>query len=278
MRLLTLLFVIPELALSQPASHIDLPGTPSFDTLQKYSYLIILMRKDGRHHERDLPYGHGTGFFLRKDKRLYLISARHLFSNCDPINRKRRGYEPVAIKIWYQNSLGKPASQLVPVPEYKIRSRCDLAYVIPDVDTMDVSDYVTDGQINAIDSFMPDYSEFRSLSPGDTVVAFGYSHEPGTSDSLDRYPDLSPVRFISYSKELPNDQKPPVREQMSISYYSIGPGLPHGVSGAPVFRISSEGTNRTIVEFSGIQSSTRDDREFSYIVKEYVLAARFHLK
>jgi hypothetical protein len=143
---------------------------------------------------------------------------------------------------------------------------------------MDVSEYFKDGRINSVDYLTPDYRDYHSLSPCDTVITYGYSHEPGDQDTIERNPNLIPVGYISYSRDSIDDQVGYVKEQLAISYYAIEPGLPHGVSGAPVFRVSSKGNNNMMVEFSGIQSSTRDDWKISYIVRGNVLSNLYHLK
>lgn len=279
MRILILLLmgIIPDLVLSQPLSRVSLPAAHPYDTLQKYSYLIVTMRKE-RGSQQPVPSGTGTGFFIRQSKKLYLISARHVLTNCDPYPVKIRDDTTVAIDVPYRDTLGRAKHQILPLPESKLHPSCKSAFVCPDVDTMDVSDYFKDAQINTVDGLSPDYESGHELSPNDTVIAFGYSNFPGNPNALESYADLAPVGYISYSREMPNDQGIG-NSELNIAYYAIKPGLPSGVSGAPVFRISRGGTgDRSMVEFSGIQSSAKKSKKVGYIVKGAMLVQLYQLK
>lgn len=281
MRLLVLLLmgILPELASSQPVCRVDLLQSPPYDTLQRFSYLLVTMRKNQKSPKDTVPMDVGTGFFITKNKNLYLITARHVITNCDPYTLEVRGDTPVAVKVWYQDALGHAKNQLIPLPKVKVQVPCKSAFSVPDVDTIDVSGYFKDGKIITVDSLMPsDYRDFHRLSPCDTVVIYGFSHEPDPK-TIDKNPNLAPVGYLFYSRELPNDQVKEGNDGLYDAYYAIEPGLPRGISGAPVFRVSAtEEPGRTIVQFSGIQSGTRDDYKISYIVQGFILARNYHLK
>lgn len=277
MRLLTLLLmgVVPGLALSQTVCRPDLLMTHPYDTLQRYSYLVVPILKKNWQHE-DIALTDGTGFFIWQNKKLYLISAKHVFTNCDPYGRKTRNDIPDALMIWYQDSLKKPKKKLIPLPANKITESCPAAFDVPDVDALDVTKYLGNEHLNTIESLMPDCRKQNPkthiLSPCDTIVAYGYSLEPTDSNEILRVPNLLPEGYISYSRDMPKDQSPAINAKLFQSYYWIEPGLPNGVSGAPIFRVSFEGTDNPVVEFSGVQSSTKANWKISLIVQVCVLS------
>lgn len=280
MRFLLLLFVgfVPTLVLCQTVCRIDLLQTHPYDTLRKYSYLIVSMGRDRKNKKRIIPLNTGTGFFLRDEKKLYFITARHVVTGCEVYNAKTLPDIPTVVKIWYKDRSDKPAYRLIPLPDKIIKTPCISAVALADADTLNVSEYFKDVDVNTIEGFRPGPNEDHMFSPCDTVVAYGYPSESNDLDTLDIRPNLVSEGYISYSRDMPHDQQVDVDNQLFTSYFAVEPAMPPGVSGAPVFRISLAGDNGPIIRLCGIQSGTRADWKTSYIVQENVLWRDFQLK
>lgn len=277
--LLLLTGIIPGLSFSQRTHRPELLALHPYDTLNKYSFLVVSMQPDKKDRNKTIPLAYGTGCFVRNDQKLYFVTAAHVFTNCDIYKNTHRVDTPVAVKIWYKDTLGRRTQQLIFLSQPKRQTPCRSAVSVPDVDTMDVSAYFKNGEIYSIEGLMPDYHrEFHNLSPHDTIVTYGYPNELNNPDTIDINPNLTPVGYISFGRKIPRDQPRRIVKQIADFYYAIEPGLPTGVSGAPLFRVSSDAAGKTIVEFIGVQSGTKENRKISLIAQGRILSSDYHLR
>jgi len=269
--LLLLMGILPELASPQAPRRVNIQNAHPYDTLQKYSYLLVSLRRDSLHHV-DGPVSIGTGFFIRKRGKLYLISAKHFFTNCDPYTRKPRVDTPVAILVWYRDIYKKIVCKRLQLPLSIIRDSCISAASRPDLDSFNVSEYFKNGEINSVEHLIPDYVKDGRLLHGDTVIVYGYPNEPHDFAEFIERPILTPTPSIAYRTDIAADPNPAVTAQLPTLYYAIEPGLKPGVSGAPVFKISRRQMGKLVVQFSGVQSSTLPDGKVSLIVQGLLLS------
>jgi hypothetical protein len=284
MRLLILLLmgIIPELALCQ---HKHLLKKHPCDTLGKYSYLIVTLHIDSRQPGKKKLISNGTGFFIRQKDSLYLISARHVFTGFDVYGSESRPDTPNALIVWYWDIKQQLQSRTIPLPAELINESRRAAGALPDVDTLNVTGDFADGKINSVERFLPRYlGSPDTLLVGDTVIAFGYPDRSGDQDSprpadtVLAHLNHEPVGFVAYCIEMPEFSPPYINDGMIKFYYAIKPGLPHGVSGAPIFKISWVGTDNPVVKFVGIQSGTKGNGKNSTIVKGSLLPTLYNIK
>src|SRR5258706_6749303 len=57
----------------------------NIDSFKDYSYLLILAKKTQKKDSFNVT-GIGTGFFVRNENKLYLVSANHIFTGNDPFS------------------------------------------------------------------------------------------------------------------------------------------------------------------------------------------------
>ncbi len=73
---------------SQTNKKNSLPVTACIDSLKEYSKLLTLTKKTSK-QDNYTVIGIATGFFIRKEKKLYLVSANHVFTGNDPFRVNR---------------------------------------------------------------------------------------------------------------------------------------------------------------------------------------------
>jgi hypothetical protein len=296
MRLLILLLmgIIPELALSQPVRTLNLADSQSFSYLKKFSYLIVSIKIDSSGQKRN-ALTNGTGFFVRQNDSLYLVTARHVLTGYDPYKRpkvKPRLGPPNYIAVWYQSrdTSAPPKYKLIPLPQAIIQQPPFPAHDLPDVYVLNVTGDFDDGKINSIDSLLHNTrGEIDSLSIGDAVVSYGYPDEPkndtarNSDAALDPnvilvHPNLTPSFSEARSAKMPHLRPRRTEVPMGYYYYSVQPGLAEGISGSPLFKISRVGINKPIVEWIGIQSGTSESQKNSFVVKAVLLPKLYNIK
>jgi len=228
-----------------------------YDTLEKYSYLIIGMN--------DGEITSSTGFFIRSaGDKLFLVSAYHVFTGCDIFPDTFQARRPDTLKVWYTDTLGRYKFAKLPLTTYKNKP-CKSAAVVPDVDTMEVTAWFRDGAIYSIEHIAPHFWEGPlGVGEGDTVACYGYFQKnsaafpPGEGDRR-----VVPGGYISHAIQVPDS----IRGLLGQLYMAVRPAYKEGFSGAPVFIIRSDSSHKRKVEFAGIQSGNSEDNSLSLMVR-----------
>jgi hypothetical protein len=231
-----------------------------YDSLKRYSYLLIGLPHVREGNIRDAT-DVSTGFFFRDtNNRLFLVSAYHVLTGCDVLAKARHGTQDDTLRVWYMDKMNNYKFEQFPLTAYENKP-CKSAGAIPDLDTMDVSDYFKDGKIFSIEKMAPHHlSQHARIPVGDVVVCYGYpDNTPDKVPSKAGDKLLMPRRRTSKVIE---DPKFFIDTLVSI-YMTVHPGFKKGFSGAPVFRRKADGT----VEFAGIQSSKKRGRSKSLAVR-----------
>jgi len=202
------------------------------------------------------PMEQGSGFFYRQNDSQYLISVYHLLSGCPLNSTKRPKFRPDTLEIRIQTDTHHFIYRRVSLEAHKARP-CMTNRMVADADTLNVTAWFRDIQVNSIEELTcKSCCEQDSLSTGDTLVSYGFSHVK------------DPVHFRI---ETPTDNEGNL--VLAKWYYFIAPILDTGDSGSPVFRI--HGKKGKAVEFVGLQSSTAQHKKYSIITKRRYIPGQF---
>ena len=228
------------------------------DILGKYSYLIVTI--DLHTNKQDVA----TGFFYRSKNKLFLVSAYHVFTGFDVLNRRFKDIRPDTMTVWYRDSADKfYRTEGFSLEKYHMRDTQDILR-LSDVDIIEVSDRFREGKINSVDSLVLDDGA-NELLVGDIIVAYGFPNvSNATMDSLHHHIKVPARAFVCKTMTAP--KRSPGSDVTTVYSY-LSPPLQPGVSGAPIFRVRSRFHEKTL-EFMGIQSYSNDTTKLSLIVKE----------
>ena len=244
------------------------PSKP-YDSLDKYSYLIIGVRVDPNSpatlpfEERLQNVEYSTGFFIRTATGLYLVSAFHVFTDCEVYAGVFQDVRAEFLAVCYTDTLGKSKRQLLPLTYYRSKA-CRYFWDQPDVDTMNVTDYFKDACINSIEQLLPPLEpEQKRMAKGKKFICFGYP-----ADKSDEYFSKNgdfPRHPCEYIRQQVNDSR--YGPRISSMYVVITPLLVRGTSGAPLFRVMRGRKRREFIQFAGIQSGSNNLYNHSLIVR-----------
>jgi len=232
-----------------------------YDTLDKYSYLIISLDRQAKNGDV------ATGFFYRKKKKLFLVSAYHLFSGFNVLTKTFSNVRPDVLVVWYKDMSDTFRTEVLSLRRHNRRSR-DSIFRLSDVDMMDVSKYFKNGKIYSVEKMMSEGNYYSQVMKGDTVVAYGFPNVSVTTfDSLRKNLTVPPKGYLCMASDTPSNQQSRNSDLPTVYRY-IFPPLQKGISGAPIFRVKTESADRKIIEFMGIQSFSSTDSTNSMIVNE----------
>ena len=265
---LLLLGSLSLLTSCHPGARIHATESFLYDSLGKYSYLIIGMNNG--------EITNSTGFFIRDTgDKLFLISAYHVFTGCDLFPDTFQAQRPDTLKVWYTDTLGRYKFAKLPLTAYKNKP-CKSAAVLPDMDTMEVTAWFRDGAIYSIEHMAPHYWKvYDGLTEGDIVACYGYSQHssakfpPKVGDA-----QVIPGGYTSHVIEVPDS----IRGLLGQSYMAVRPAYKEGFSGAPIFLVRSDSAHKRIIAFGGIQSGSSEDNTLSLVVRGAELGRLLHWK
>ena len=243
------------------------------DSLGKYSYLIIGVRADPNLpatlplEERLQNIEYSTGFFIRTSTRLYLVSAFHVFTDCEVYTGIFHDIRAEFLAICYTDTSGNYKRQTLSLGPYRSKP-CWYFLEHPDVDTMDVTDYFKDACINSIEQLLPPAKPGQKRTDGREFIGYGY-HADKFNDYVTRNRDLPrhPSGYIGQEADAAHYDPRYNYTAIGSMYIVLTPALVPGTSGAPLFRVMRDRKRREFVQFAGVQSGTNDRYNCSLIVK-----------
>jgi len=245
-----------------------------YDTLEKYTYVIVSLEADSS-HKGFKEVANSSGFFIRDaNNRLFLVSAYHVFTGC-PMYPGETPLHPERLKIWYPDNHNKYRSVLVPLTAY-IDKPCKMAKDTADVDTMDVTTYFKDRKVFSIEHMVPlSQQKPQDIPERDAVVCYAlFSDSTGKSLPKEGRRRQPLTGYTSFFITIPADSF----DTPGKYYLTVRPAFKSGYSGAPVFRIRSDSLHTKAIEFAGIQVSnskdTSEKRSHSLVVKPTGLLQR----
>jgi|GEM_PF-1704932 len=272
---LLLLGFMPLFMFCQTTFQTDHREVHFYDTLEKYTYVIIGLEPIDNSHTRFKDAFGASGFFIRHtNNRLFLVSAYHVFTGC-PMYPNDSTYHPEYLKIWYPDTSDLYRFVLVPLTAY-INKPCKTASETADVEAMDVTTYFRKINIFSIEHMAPTFCQNTPDTIEEEPVACYGLISDSTGKSLPKEGQRrQPLTgYTSFFITIPVDSF----DTPGKYYLTVRPAFKSGYSGAPVFRIRSDSLHTKAIEFAGIQVSnskdTSEKRSHSLVVKPTGLLQR----
>ena len=233
-----------------------------YDSLKKYSYLISGIIND---HSANI----GTGFFIRSDTNLYLISAGHVLTGWNAIKGEWDKNYPDSFFIKLKDrTTGDDILCAINVKAYKKKLVPFSVWSKPDIFIYKVknpSSYI----INSIENLIVD-TVSSYLKEINRVFGYGfasYTHFSDFDSLLHLTPTLIDASTVMKYGEMQNIRENNLPDSM---HFIIAPVLPwknnfgRGASGAPVF-IYSEKLGRFI--FGGVIIAANNKGTFDIVIR-----------
>jgi len=153
--------------------------------LQKYSYLLYGFYNIK--HTGDLVsfnLTQGTGFFIKNGGKLFLISAKHVLTPCDPIKAIKRSEYPDTMWIRLTSRDGGLVFRSIDITRIRDTVNCGYGFIDPDVFIVEFKD-TSDCIINSIESLI---GPIDSLGSG-SLYTYGFRsiYNPITDENLNDF-------------------------------------------------------------------------------------------
>ena len=233
-----------------------------YDSLRKYSYLISGIIND---HAANI----GTGFFIKSDTNVYLISAAHVLTGWNGFKEEwEKNYPDRFFIRLTERTTGDDILCSINVKTYKKKLAPFSIWSKPDIFIYKVknpSSYI----INSIENLIVD-TVASYLNGTNRVFAYGfasYTHFSDFHSLLHLTPTLIDASTVMRYDEMPNTREDNLPDSM---HFIIAPTFPSknnfgkGASGAPVF-IYSEKLDRFI--FGGVVVAVNNKGMFDIVVR-----------
>lgn len=263
-----LLFCLTSLALSlEGCSQVD-----PIDQISRYSYLML--QKKPTLFNSSSPLGWdptaepltSTGFFVQRNSRLFLVSAKHVLSgfDCFPAISKV-GYEAI-LYVRYVDTLNYWRFQPISLAVNMIKEARKPCFESPDVDFVEVTGLFSDARLNIVPLNEEDVGD---IAFGTEVIMAGFGISGTVNKTMrDYFISAHPAR-VSGSLQQSSSDPLYLHPQMSESFYFLNTYIESGNSGAPAFAVLRG--KKTKIKFIGVQSASDLTYKFSYLVKKKVL-------
>lgn len=227
-------------------------------SLNKYSYMMVGFAKDGT-GEKIIPLG--TCFFIRKDGKLYMITALHNITGINCFDKSLVPNQFDAIGFRYLNNKTNEISvSRIDISSFKHHLPTDYFYKLPDAVGLPMTDPVVEPFINTLDTNM--------LSPIDgeivenKVIAVTYPY----IDDKQYTKEMEAVHYQGdIVKSIDVKHNYPINDNI---YFTATPKSIQGMSGAPVYKKYISSIDGTVqFAFSGLIFGKNDNLNYAYIVK-----------
>lgn len=249
----------------------------NYDSLRKYSYFIIGFKDVGG---SKLAPGSGTGYFLRKESKLFFITAKHVICPCDYKDTckpsiKRELY-PDLMEIYLTNNNGmfNYSSFPVYIKLYRDTCKCIWPPIHPDLIAYEVPSLLTDS-VYTLDKFinisLPEKKGSISIYgyPANEYIIQGSFKEQNSSHLfIDNYKLYNNYKYKNCEGTYSID-----KQDYIISTKDILIDKTFGYSGSPVFIFDKK--NKQWI-FMGTFTATVEDGKLQFIKPEFSIAAINH--
>lgn len=239
-------------------------------TLDKYSYLLVgfydIKNDNGYQHFKSTQ---GTCFFVRQNKKLFLISAKHTLTSWNPENSQNRASYPIALNLRLFDTSGNASFYTINIKEINSAITGGYTYNDPDVYVLEFEDnpkYI----IHSIEKFI---DETLVIKPEDTIKLYGYpvDYDYFGEKQMKKLPTIKPTlvegKPLAYDSPY-RDSRIKKMETLNFAIQRIDTFPRSGCSGAPVF-VKKEAN----WFFSGIFINSSPKVPVSLILrKDFVLA------
>jgi hypothetical protein len=233
-----------------------------YDSLRKYSYLISGIIND---HSANI----GTGFFIKTDTNVYLISAAHVLTGWNAVNEEwDKNYPDRFFIKLTDRTTGDDILCSINVKAYKKKMEPFSIWNRPDIFIYRVKNpslYI----INSIENLIVD-TVTCFLNEMNRVFGYGfasYAHFSDFRSLLDLTPTLIDAYTVMSYEAMPDIRENNMTDSMHFIIKPVFPGKNNfgkGASGAPVF-IYSEKLGRFI--FGGVVIAINNKGMFDIVVR-----------
>ncbi len=233
-----------------------------YDSLRKYSYLIFGIIND---HSANI----GTGFFIKSDTNVYLISAGHVLTGWNAMNEEwDKNYPDRFFIKLTDKTTGDDILCSINVKAYKKKLVPFSIWTKPDIFIYKVKNpslYI----INSIENLMVD-TVANYLNEINRVFGYGfasYTHFSDFRSLLHLTPTLIDASTMMRYGEMPNIRENNLPDSMHFTIAPVFPGKNNfgkGASGTPVF-IYSKKLGRFI--FGGVVIAVNNKAMFDIVVR-----------
>lgn len=216
------------------------------DSIPNYSYYLGLINHD--------MGGEATGFFVKRNGRLYLISNYHVFTGQNTVTKLKSNHFD-SLSFVYQKLDGSAQATSISIKEISKNSKSHYFYEYPDIYCYDVTDKIPGNNVFSIEKYMIDIPS-KKIVPTDIIsIGFGISKKDVMHPvwyHFKIYNAIYDTLNIIYEKN---------RVVLKNSYL-LTPQIETGMSGSPVFYIYSGK-----IVFGGILSSDFESNHTTLVVK-----------
>jgi hypothetical protein len=233
-----------------------------YDSLKKYSYLISGIVND---HSAII----GTGFFIKKRKSVYLVSAAHVLTGWNALERKwNKDYPDTFFVKLIDKKTGDDILCSIDVSAYKKKLKPFSIWDKPDIFIYKIkkpSSYI----INSIENLIVD-TIANYINEVNKVFGYGFASYTRFTDFhslLNLTPTVIDASTVMKYDSIPKSRKNNLPDSM---HFIIAPTFPwknnfgNGASGAPIF-IYSEKLERFI--FGGVVIAINKKGMFDLVVR-----------
>lgn len=226
-------------------------------SLMKYSYFIY-----GNNLDHSIQQG--TAFFIRRNKKIYLGTARHLITGYDDVKGAMENNYPDTLYVRIYDKDNKPYFLPINIKSIKETTKQDLFYQSPDLYFYRII-IPQKFKVNTLEKYILNFS--MSNQQPENVFACGYPIKRGLDDRK-THMILSPTiaygrLFTEYSKTLGVDN---TMDSLDYPIKYNGDDIHQGFSGCPAYFI----LNGNII-FGGVFFMFNSKRNIAYFVRPEVV-------
>lgn len=253
----------------------------ALDSLKKYSYVLVDANytpqfPDGLNNISNYTAsGNATGFFIKVDKKLFLISAYHVLTGFDVFNGRYVEGRGKFMMILYGNDKFDNHTRFRTIENSILRNSCGPPGFYnerPDIDLIDITAYFSDSEVNMIKT-LP-LSLFKTQvekNVNKSIISYGF---PGylAGNYSDWRSHAINVKAAPYFARLSDSTsmdsatwKNTATFDVVTSQFSI-----KGVSGSPAFYYCTKGKKKWI-EFAGVMSGSNYEFNLAFIARKEFL-------
>jgi hypothetical protein len=234
------------------------------NSLEKYSYLIIhILNKN--------IIGNSTGFFVRQNNKLFLVTTYHTFTCFDTFSKEcyKEEWDSIAIKLYTADN--KVVFHPINIEPMKRTRQNEFFIDNPDIYIYEITPIPEDTQINSIENLTTLYS--KANGEPQATIFYGYFKENKDTINPNTYSSTRQIGKMKFST-ITNLGIEEVN-RIDTNIWAITPMAHHGESGAPVFfQYNKVNTLDTLVTFGGMIFGIDQVKKFTYILKPEIIINR----
>jgi hypothetical protein len=209
---------------------------------QDYSYLLVgFYDIETKGNNQTFKATQGTCFFVRKNKKLFLVSAKHVLTSWDPDTSKKRNSYPKNLNLRLFDNSNNPIFVSINIEDLSKEITGAFTHNDPDLYVMEFEDDPK-YKINSIEKFI---DESFAIKSSDKVQLYGYPVDYNFfgEKQTSLLPTLKPT--LIEGVPLPMDsiyrnEKIKQLENLNFAIEHQHVAIRQGCSGAPAFAKSEE--------------------------------------